>query len=355
MNRRRTYNPKMVIGVTALLTCLGLSRGECRFGFTGNTLSSKVSTNDLVTLGADTMRFPVFWQSFEPTKGAISFTSTDTAINTLRSQIPGVKLLGTIRSVSSWGAPPPPDPPPFSTTTSSMPANMVDYTNFVTQLAQHYAGIVSYWQIENEMDSSTYWTGTAEEYVTLLQAGYAAVKAADPSATVLAGGFSTFALRVMIGDANPSNAAAIRSFVNRVLAEGKDHFDITDVHLYDNYTLIPAKVDFVRNTMSANGYSKPVWATEIGGPIGGYTEAGQASEVIKRIVLALASGVENAFWYSLIDVPNQPSIYQQTLGVLSVSLTRKLPFYAYSQLTSRIADSQFQAKLNWGTGVSAYR
>jgi hypothetical protein len=78
------------------------------------------------------------------------------------------------------------------------PASARDFADYVTAVVERYDGDgsgdapgsprVAVWQIWNEPNAWETWPGSPAEYAALLQAGYAAAKAADPSATVATAG-----------------------------------------------------------------------------------------------------------------------------------------------------------------------
>ncbi|MBO0686332.1 MAG: hypothetical protein J2P45_24560, partial [Candidatus Dormibacteraeota bacterium] len=127
-------------------------------------------------------------------------------------------------------------------------------------LVSHCAGRVTYWQCDNEPSNiGLSWAGTAEEYVAQLKVMHRAVKDADPEAAVVLGG-ATYGL-----PAAPPESQE-RRFFDVLLREGRDHFDLFDLHLYAEAGRIPADVEAVRAMMRAFGYEKPVVAGEYNGP-----------------------------------------------------------------------------------------
>lgn len=78
------------------------------------------------------------------------------------------------------------------------PANPQDFADYVGAVVERYDGDgsadapgsprVAVWQIWNEPNAWETWPGTPAEYAAILQLGYAAAKAADPSATVATAG-----------------------------------------------------------------------------------------------------------------------------------------------------------------------
>ena len=112
------------------------------------------------------------------------------------------------------------------------PANPQEYAAFVGALAQHFGTKVAAYEIWNEEDSSGWWAGgpNPAAYTQLLEATYPAVKAADPSATVVLGGLTGNDFEFLEGV---------------YAAGGKGSFDAVGVHT-DTACNILSPYDFVR-------------------------------------------------------------------------------------------------------------
>jgi hypothetical protein len=207
---------------------------------------------------------------------------------------------------------------------------------------------VSY-EIWNEEDDTTFWANGPQPgaYVALLKAGYAAIKAADPSAKVLVGG--------LVGNDF--------DFVEQLYANGaQGSFDGVGVHT-DTACLSTDPREFyrepsgrigrysftgyreVRATMLAHGDDKPVWMTELGwsttngtcarGGRAGTKEAG-VSPAVQADFLSKAYGclandpyVEQAAWFNLHDLDTGAGDDSLNLGLITDSFTRKPAFAAF--------------------------
>ncbi len=142
--------------------------------------------------------------------------------------------------------------------------NPDDYYRFIFDLVSHCKGRVRYWQNDAEPNSPIYWGGTKEEFVAELALFHKAVKAADPDAVVVVGGYD--GLFGPPGTFQFPNQQAGLDFFDYVFKEGHDAFDVFDLRLYgDPYTIVP-RVDYMRQMMRAHGFEKPVICTEYGGP-----------------------------------------------------------------------------------------
>jgi hypothetical protein len=210
-------------------------------------------------LGAGLVRAYLYWGQVEPRPGEYDFHVVDT----LLAQLDGdagdagdVEVWLTVCSSSSWATRQASDFLPPS------PAHDIgQYREFVRRLVAHCAGRITYWQCDNEpSNTGLLWAGTAEEYLAQLSAFHAAVKTADPAATVVLGGCGYDVL------SSPPGSEPRRFFAHLVEA-GRDMFDVFDVHLYGDPANIPSYVDDVRTMMREHGYEKPVVAGEYAGPV----------------------------------------------------------------------------------------
>jgi hypothetical protein len=198
----------------------------------------------------------LFWNQIEPQPGKYDWTAVDALADQLQSPEEG---LIAVFSSSQWATERP------STMLPPSPAkNPDDYYRFIFDLVSHCRGRVRYWQNDCEPNNPVFWSGTKEQFVDELKLFYRAVKAADPQAVVVAGGYD--------GLFNPPGLPPLHNqetglaFFDYVLRAGRDAFDVFDLRLYGNPYTIPARVDFIRQKMLALGFDKPIIATEYGGP-----------------------------------------------------------------------------------------
>jgi hypothetical protein len=141
------------------------------------------------------------------------------------------------------------------------PRNFDDFRDFMQWAASNYPSVAA-WQIYNEPNGLGFWSGTIEQYVALMRAAYAGVKAGNPSAKVVTGG-------TVYNDFD-----WVASFY---AAGGKGSFDAIGVHPYPGKADEPPEyareasrywfpsLSLVRNVMVQNGDSdKEIWITEFG-------------------------------------------------------------------------------------------
>jgi hypothetical protein len=203
-------------------------------------------------LGAGLVRVYLYWSQVEPEPDRWSFDAVDAFLDQLDGS---EEVWVTVCSSSRWATRQATDFLPPS------PAKDLEaYRRFVDRLVRHCAGRVRYWQCDNEPSNvGLLWAGTAAEYVAQLKVMYQAVKDADPDALVVLGG-APFGLPESPPD-SPD-----RQFFDVLLTDGRDAFDLFDLHLYGEASRIPADIETARGLMRAVGYEKPLVAGEYNAP-----------------------------------------------------------------------------------------
>ncbi len=208
---------------------------------------------ELRKLGGGFTKVYLFWHQIEPERGKFDWTAVDSFVDGLKSPEEG---LVSLFSISAWAternaAALPPSPA----------KDQDDYYRFVYALVKHCRGRVRYWENDAEPNNPVYWAGTKAQYVMQLHTFYRAVKAADPHAIVVCGGYD--------GLFNPPpmppkpNQQAGLDFFDTVVREGHDAFDAFDLRLYADPYTIPARVDYFRRKLPAG---MPILCTEYNGP-----------------------------------------------------------------------------------------
>ena len=137
-------------------------------------------------LGFKWYKQQVEWFRYNPAPGVYDFGALDRIADSARAA--GVNVLFSVVKAPQWARPP-------GDTDQGPPADPATYAEFMRALATHFKGRVQGYEIWNEQNLYYEWGGlggklNAGKYVQLLKAAYQAVKAADPSATVISGGLT---------------------------------------------------------------------------------------------------------------------------------------------------------------------
>jgi hypothetical protein len=129
----------------------------------------------------------VRWENMEPEDGNYDWYETDLFIPEMADK--GVKVLVSVVTAPAWAREPAAD-----VSRHGPPADPAQYAAFVTALLERYPGQIHAVEVWNEQNLDREWTSvnglSAENYVALLSAAHAAVKAVDPGIIVVSGALS---------------------------------------------------------------------------------------------------------------------------------------------------------------------
>jgi hypothetical protein len=256
---RRLVKGTLLAGAAiAASLALGASSATAAEPGVGLTSPSAAQISDARALGVGWVRVFATWPDLEPQRGVFAPNWVASYEQLFRSLPPGTKVIIDVVDTPSWET--------GSSDEHTPPANPNDYAAFLGGLAQRWAGRVSAYEIWNEEDTASWWSGgpNPAAYAQLLKATYPVVKAADPSTKVVLGGLT--------GNDYP--------FLEGVYqAGGKGSFDAVGVHT-DTACNVLSPYSFLRGadnrmipdsflayrevhaTMLANGDSSPIWMTE---------------------------------------------------------------------------------------------
>jgi hypothetical protein len=253
------------------------------------------------------------WPDLEPARGVFAPNWLASYEHVFRELPAGTKVIIDVVDTPRWET--------GSNDEHAPPSNPGDYAAFLGALAQRWAGRVSAYEVWNEEDSASWWSGGPDPaaYARLLKATYPVLKAADPSATVVLGGLTgndyPFLEGVYQGGARGSfDAVGVHTDTACNVLSPYDFLRGSDNRMIPDSFLAYREV---RATMLANGDEKPIWMTEMSwrtttatcseGVFAGHKPEGvsftQQAKFLRQAYhcLAQTSYVQVALWYPLRD------------------------------------------------------
>jgi hypothetical protein len=142
------------------------------------------------------------------------------------------------------------------------------WARFVHEAVNRYkpggtAGLhIRHWEIWNEEDLCSFWSGTPQEYARLLKVAYLVIKQSDPEAVVIWGGLAHFAN----GNFLYEMLDALKA--DPMAAQYGGFFDAAGSHQYSLSYLGYMYTAKIRDALAQAGWSgKPIWITESGVPV----------------------------------------------------------------------------------------
>lgn len=227
------------------------------------------------TLGVSWIKQEVDWSVIEPVQGNIVWTDLDEIINLANTS--NLNLMLTLKNAPDWAR--------SNTENAGPPDDNAAFAAFAGSIAGRYVGSVNAYEIWDEPNVASNWTGrplNGTSYVELLSAAYASIKAADPNVVVVSGGLRPTGLN------DPNAAIDDRVFLTQMYAAGlADVSDAVGAHplgfanppdstCCENNPEIPGWDDHpsfffldtlqdYRSIMNQNGDDRTfIWATEFG-------------------------------------------------------------------------------------------
>jgi polysaccharide biosynthesis protein PslG len=229
-------------------------------------------------IGAGWVRADFKWSVIEGTRGSFNWSLYDRLASTAKAR--GLKVVAVLAYSPGWARTAP------GTDDKFPPANVADYAAFARKAVERYAPQgITHFELWNEPNLAAFWKPKPDpvKYAQLVSAAYTAMKAANPSITVLAGAFSpaggyhdTDCNNVPdSGTATTLNQLDFLEIMYRNGAKGR--FDAVSTHPYagsggptwfhrcNAWSELAATSPSLRSLMEANGDGgKKIWATEFG-------------------------------------------------------------------------------------------
>jgi polysaccharide biosynthesis protein PslG len=282
-------------------------------------------------LEIDVLRCSFGWDDYEPVRGQYDFAWLREFVKLAAQH--GIKLRPYIGYTPRWaGTAGSGDGVDWN----NPPADYQAWYDFVYNLASALRGfpnVLSY-EIYNEENSPQWWDGSIEEYKETLRQGARAVRAANPQAQVLLGGF-------VFPDVDWLRSIAQDGYAR--------YYDITPFHAYpetwtesdvvvENYLGRHYRESFVRDNKSL-GEAEPIWINEMGfSATPDKTELQQANWWARAVSTFLADAhIEHIGVYEIKDLPlGKDAIGDKKnhyLGIARADRVKKLAFYTLDMLT----------------------
>ncbi len=202
----------------------------------------------------------------------------------------------------------------FGAGSASPPSNPEYFDNYVRTVVNTYGKKIDAYELWNEGNIKTFWSGTPEQLADLTARAYSIIKAADPTAIVLA---PSTTLRLT----NAMNTFVAGFFAQAAKTSPAFAFDGFAIHSYPSGTGTPAdRVTLIKNwqnnvaaalRVNATVLDRPIWDTEVNYGLAGpgatpatdYSDA-QGAELLRQTYAdSKALGIDATFWYLYTAAP----------------------------------------------------
>jgi hypothetical protein len=387
--------------------------GADHFGFVG--LYGSKDYELAKAIGVGWIRPQIVWQMIEPKDNQFNFDKFDKLYNDYSKKY-NFKVMVSLRTgqlewatkadlslcqfkndaktkgcPDKWASLPPKD---LENSWNAQYGYSKNYYDFISKTVEHFKGRVDYFIIENEVNTLTFWHGTADEYLKLRATAYKAAHDANSDVKIIDNGLASLAwinaiirekycagdktdatnffrlayLRTLSTDEleqtivqtpidcqNPERQYQI---VKAVLKEPT--FDILSFHFYEPWQAESEVILWLKNEMEKNGFQKPIICTE-----GGFfdrlhdqedqaTQKSVAEDLIKLQTIAFAEGVEKFFWLPLSE-QKSGSAGREYKGLYATNYQKRPAMTAYSVFVKKIGNFEKAEEKDVGAGIKAFQ
>jgi len=243
------------------------------------------------------------WSQIELAKGEFKWDNLDGVVDTAESR--GLNdILYVIGTTPDWAAKDPENlnasdyPQPGA---AEAPANISDWSEWVTAVATRYQGRISSYQIWNEANLANFFNGTPKQMAELTKVAYDIIKSIDPEAQVVSASPSTRLVK--------SFDRFFPKYLEELATLGWP-VDVMAIHTYPDATGDPtvraALIVKAQDFLKASGApTLPLWDTELNYGLAGpgdipkeeITGARAAGFVVRTYIDDLRLGVDRSYWY----------------------------------------------------------
>jgi hypothetical protein len=220
------------------------------------------------------------WSDLEPQRGVWDFSVLDRFVKLAQSRNQNVLL--TLGQTPAWA----------SSNISELsynglgsvygPKSLDDWRNMVRVLSTRYKGRIAAYEIWNEPNDPNFAKLSMNELIDLTRVASQEIRSNDPAAKVVS--------------ASPYSIGYLDSYLAAGVA---NYVDVIAYHHYTNFPeLMIGELSSVRYTLDDYGVTKPIWLTEGGSGDEKQSESVVADALLRWNLVAMASGMQRAFWYT---------------------------------------------------------
>ena len=285
--------------------------------------------------GIGWVRIPFTWSTIQPNPSVTNLNLYYPII--ARAKLNNLRIIGVLGYSTPWNTTAPASETRAAQRERYPPADYNAWYFYVLTMATIFKDSVHHWEVWTSPDVGGVpaagqkcdgsWCGSGAQYAQLLTLAHKAVKAADPSATVIFGGV----------DLGPSADA---NFLINVLTDPdyptSEAFDVMSFHMYGSKTEALRRMNFVKSQLLFGGAgTRPIWVTEFGYPsdpalqkLAPYFngESGQTLYLDDLAAYLLLLGVRKIFWYQMFDTAGDAL---PTYGLLTTTFEKKQAYTTY--------------------------
>lgn len=223
----------------------------------------------------------VTWPDIEPVKGQWHFGKLDAYVSMAEQH--GTGILLPLGMCPVWASSHPPD-------VTAGPTDEADWGAFVRAAVTRYKGRIQAYEIWNEPNLKSFWTGSMDQMVALTKEAAQIIHSVDPKVIVVSP-----AVTATYG------VSWLADFLKK---GGGQYVDVIGYHFYitpQPPEELPRFIQSVKQVLAENNLgNKPLWNTEAGWLQPSHFDSDEiaAGVLARSYILNWASGVQRYYWYA---------------------------------------------------------
>jgi hypothetical protein len=286
-------------------------------------------------LGFASSRSDMTWNNIQPTPGVWNWETTDKIYDLFERE--GITPAPVLSYGTKWATTGDANSSDWHQWNNTPPRNE-DFAKYAAAAVKRYGHLTRYWEIWNEPDID-FWLGTVEQYTALVDATVPAIKAVQPEAQIMNGGFSEVRRRP--------------DFIPTYLKTVRNRPDIFAVHTHGHFENLLRAETTVNDYLAGaglTGTNKPqVWLNEAGfSNARGASETEQAMQLVKKMSYSPAAGFMGYTWYDLRDDGTDPNENEHNFGLVRQDFSPKASALAANTFLNTIGERKFSGRLPVG-------
>ncbi|MDP2012621.1 MAG: hypothetical protein Q8L05_00155 [Actinomycetota bacterium] len=253
----------------------------------------------------------VAWKDINPSNGVFNWTVLDQRV--AQAEASGAVPMLVLGLTPQWAATDPSaGDPRWGLGSASPPSDFNTYRTYVDAVVSRYGGRIGAYEVWNEANLVTFWTGTTDQMAQITKIASDTIKAKNPSAIITAASVTTRLRSPM--------ARFVTPYVQALKTLGYP-FDAWAIHTYPAGDKGPEQrksdiQNWQQVVSDAAGPGSPalnkqVWDTEVNYGLAGpgatphtdYSDAQGADLVTQTFADSLALGIDATFWYLYTAAP----------------------------------------------------
>lgn len=242
------------------------------------------------------------WHTINPSNGTFDWTNPDAWVNAMYAA--GKEILFTLGFTPDWASASTPSTGKYDNgttvrATNQPPSSTTYWDNYCTAVFTRYNGKIKFYELWNECNYTSYWSGSAAQMAVLLRRARQILTTIDPTALIV----GPIVQEPETGGTGNAYLQSVLDASDSAAGTGKLWIDKCGIHMYPpkyNFQVHQNQIANVQATLTARSMAQGIWNTETGvlEPSYGVDDTVRAKWLKRAIVLAAALGVERYIWYA---------------------------------------------------------